>query len=182
MANAFSYAQLKAALWAGRGARVHAVIDGLVVPGLPQRLEGADADGWDCLQRGALSAERAQQVPYLVELRNDAPFTDWLLGEASAAFPGWGVLMVSTQSLLPMREHCRALGDVLTPEGERRAWRWYDPEVLQLMLPSFSATQLDELFGAGQAIVIPSAYAWSWHALEQGVLASSVRDLMPAAA
>lgn len=182
MATAFSYAQLKAALWAGQGARVHAVIDGLVVPGLPQRLESAAVNGWDCLQRGALSAERAQAAPYLVELKNGAPFADWLLGEASVTYPGWGVLMVSGQALLPMREHCRTLSDVTTPEGERRGWRWYDPEVLQLILPSLSAAQLDELFGAGQALVIPSASAWTWHALQQGVLASTVRDLMPAAA
>ncbi|HEX7441252.1 MAG TPA: DUF4123 domain-containing protein [Caldimonas sp.] len=182
MATAFSYAQLKAALWAGQGARVHAVIDALVVPGLPQRLESADSNGWDCLQRGALSAERAQAVAYLVELKNGAPFTDWLLGEAPATYPGWGVLTVSAQALLPMREHCRGLGDVTTPEGERRAWRWYDPEVLQLILPSLSATQLDELFAANQTFVIPSASGWTWHALEQGVLASTVRELMASAA
>ena len=41
MANVFSYAQLKAALWAASDARVHAVVDGLVIPGLPTKLEAA---------------------------------------------------------------------------------------------------------------------------------------------
>ena len=182
MATAFTYAQLKAALWAERGVRIHALIDGLVVPGLPQQLAAADVVGWDCLQRGALTAAAASGAPYLVELNAAAPFTDWLLAEAALSYPGWGVLMASQQPLLAMREHCRALGDVITAEGARRAWRWYDPEVLQLLLPSLSPGQLDEWFGAGQTLVVASASGWTWYALEQGVLASTVRNLMPAAA
>ena len=45
--------------------RVHAVIDGSIVPGLPARLRQARCVGWDCLQRGALTpaaAESAAQV------------------------------------------------------------------------------------------------------------------------
>ncbi len=182
MATAFSYAQLKAALWAERGARVHAVIDGLVMPGLPQRLVSSELAGWDCLQRGALGADAAQKVAYLAELRIDAPFTDWLLAEAPAVYPGWGVLMVSQQALLPMREHCRALADVVTADGERRGWRWYDPELLQALLPGLSASQLDEVFGVGQSLVVVAPSRWTWYAMEQGVLASTVRDAMPAAA
>jgi hypothetical protein len=182
MATAFSFPQLKAALWAERGVRVHAVIDGRVVPELPQQLGAAAVVGWDCLQRGALAADAARRAPYLVELDPAAPFTDWLLAEASATYPGWGVLLVSQQPLLPMREHCRALADVVSADGERRAWRWYDPELLQLLLPTLAPGQLDEFFGAGQAVVVVTATAWTWYALEQGVLASTARIRMAAAA
>jgi hypothetical protein len=180
MAQSFSYAQLKSALFAREGGRVHAVIDGRVVPGLPARLQEADTGGWDCLERGALSAAAMRQAAYLAELRPDAPFTDWLLGEATATFPGWGLAMPSQRALLAMREHCRGLDDVITPDGERRTWRWYDPELLVALLPSFSPSQLDELFAAGQQIVVVSAQAWTWHALEQGVLASTERAVMRA--
>jgi len=81
-----------------------------------------------------------------------------------------------------VREHCRAIGDVLTPEGERRAWRWHDPEVLEAVLPTLSASQLDELFALGQAIVVPGPDAWTWHVLEQGLLSTSSRPLLRAAA
>lgn len=177
----FSYAQLKAALFARDRGRVHAVIDGRVVPGLPQRLKEADTNGWDCLERGALSPQAMAHSAYLAELRPDAPFTDWLLAEAPATFPGWGLVMASTQPLLPMREHCRDLDDVVTPDGERRPWRWYDPELLALLLPTLSPAQLDALFAAGQQLVLLSPRGWSWHALEQGVLASHERLLMRAA-
>lgn len=177
-APSFSYAQLKAALFARDRGRVHAVIDGRAVPGLPSRLQEADTGGWDCLERGALSAEAASRAAYIAELRAEAPFTDWLLAEATATFPGWGVAMASLQPLLAMREHCRGLDDVVLPEGERRTWRWYDPELLALLLPTFSPSQLDELFGAGQQIVVPTVRTWTWHALEQGVLATTERALM----
>jgi hypothetical protein len=59
--------------------------------------------------------------------------------------------------LLPVREHCRTIGEVILPDGDRRAWRWYDPEVLRAVLPTLLAGQLDELFGLGQAIVIPAS-------------------------
>ena len=182
MATAFSYDQLKSALWAEQGARVHAVIDGLVVPGLAKRLEAADTAGWDCLQRGALSPAAAERVAYLAELKPESEFTDWLLRDAATAFPGWGVLIVSRHPLLQVREHCRAIGDAVIEEGERRAWRWYDPELLELLLPGLSASQLDEFFALGQGLVVPARTAWSFHGVEQGVLASTVRPAMAMAA
>jgi hypothetical protein len=173
-----SYAQLKAALFAREGGRVHAVLDGRVVPGLPGLLEKADLGGWDCLERGALSLDAARLAPYLAELREHSPFSDWVLAEAPKVYPGWGVVMVSTQPLLAVREHCRNLDDVITPEGDRRPWRWYDPELLSALLPGLSPAQLDELFALGQQIVMLTPAGWTWYGLEQGVLASTERDLM----
>lgn len=181
-AAGFSPAQLAAALWAGPGARVYALIDGLALPGLPERLAPADVLGWDCLARGALEAEAVQRAPYLVDLRAGSPFTAWLLFEATTAFPGWGLLLVSTQPLLAMRQHCRALCEVGLPDGTRRTWRWYDPQLLEALLPQLSPGQLDELFAPGFALVVPSAQAWTWHTLEQGLLVSTPRGIAPAAA
>ena len=181
MSAAFSPAQLRASLWARQGSRVHAVIDGLVVPGIAGKLKGAQLTGWDCLQRGAMSAEAAERAPYLAELSEGSPFTDWLLGEATPTYPGWGVLSISMQPLLAVREHCRSIGEVILPDGERRGWRWYDPEVLRAVLPTLLAGQLDEVFSLGQAIVIPAADAWTWLSMEEGVLSTDTRPLMAAA-
>ena len=178
MSAAFSPAQLRASLWARQGARVQAVIDGLVVPGIAEKLKAGDLAGWDCLQRGALSEEAAQRAAYLAELKEASAFNEWLFGEATATFPGWGLLCVSAQPLLAVREHCRSIGEVATPDGERRAWRWYDPDVLRTALPTLLAGQLDEIFALNQAIVLPEADAWTWLAMENGVLSTDVRPLM----
>lgn len=181
MATAFSQAQLQAALFAQQGGRVHAVIDARVVPGLAATLRKAELDGWDCLRRGALTPEQADQCAYLAELRESSPFTDWLLGVATRDHPGWGLLIMSSHALLPVRKHCRELNEVQGPEGDKRAWRWHDPEVLQLLLPSLSPGQLDEVFALGQTFVLPAAAQWQWHLLEQGQLSSTVRPVLAAA-
>jgi hypothetical protein len=178
MSAAQSYPQLKAAVWADRRARVHAVVDGAVVPGLPARIAAAECNGWDCLQRGALSPEAAAAAPYLVELAEPAPFSDWLLAEATSNHPGWGVLLVSHHALLAVREHCRSVAEVVMPDGERRRWRWWDPELLALLLPTCSAAQLDELFALGQQIVVPQRTAWTWHSLPEGTLETTMRNVM----
>ena len=178
MSAAFSPAQLRASLWARQGSRVHAVIDGLVVPGIAEKLKGAQLAGWDCLQRGAMSAEAAARAPYLAELGEGSPFTDWLLGEATPTYPGWGLLLISMKPLLAVHEHCRSIGEVILPDGDRRGWRWYDPEVLRAILPTLLAGQLDEVFGLDQAIVLPATDAWTWLSMDQGVLATDSRPLM----
>ena len=181
MSDAVSQAQLKATLWAQPGAHVHAVIDGMVMPGLAQRLAQADVAGWDCLQRGALSTEQAEQAAYLVELRADSAYTDLLLGEAVGTYPGWGLLLVSRHALLPVREHCRALSTVTVPDGERRPWRWYDPQVLGAILPALQPSQLDLLFELEQSFVMVSKTDWTWHSLRNGLLNTDRRALLPPA-
>ena len=178
MSTSFSPAQLRASLWAKEGARVHAVIDGRIVPGLVPKLRAADVAGWDCLQRGAMDQQAANQAAYLVEMKNASAFTDWLLDTVTSSFPGWGVFMISERAILPVREHCRSIGEVITPDGERRPWRWFDPDVLRIAVQRFSSGQLDEFFGIGQAIVLPEPSQWTWLAMDEGLVTSDVRAVI----
>ena len=149
MSAAFSPAQLRASLWARQGSRVHAVIDGLVVPGIAGKLEGAKLAGWDCLQRGALSAEAAERAPYLAELSAKARRSPTGCSTRRRRPIRAGACSASRRSpCCAVREHCRSIGEVILPDGDRRPWRWYDPEVLRAILPTLLAGQLDEVFGA----------------------------------
>lgn len=179
MSPVYSLPQLEAALWAQAGSRVHAVLDGRVLPGLPQRLQASGHD-WDCLQRGALSAPQAAQAAYIVELRAGSALLRWLLDEATPAFAGWGVLMRSMRPLLAMRELARDLAQVRLPDGRSRPWRWWDPELLDVLLPSCSAEQRDQVFAAGQVIVTVSPQAWLWWAQVDGLLRRDERRLIAA--
>ncbi len=180
MALPFSLPQLEAALWAVDGARLHAIIDGRVVPGLPARLAASDAD-WDCLQRGALPPAQAARAAYIAELRPGSALLRWLIDEATPAFTGWGVLMRSTRPLLAMRELARDLAEARLPDGRRRAWSWWDPEVLEVVLPSCSHDQRDRIFAAGQTVVSLSPRAWVWWEQAHGVLQRDERALLQAA-
>lgn len=175
-AAALATPQIRSALWDRVEARVHAVIDGSVMPDLPARLQAAQTVGWDCLQRGALATDAAAQAAYIVELKPEAEFTHWLLGEACTAFEGWGVLMSSTRPLLAMREHSRDLAEVLTPDNRRRPWRWWDAELLTLLLPGLAPSQRDAFFAAGQQLVCPGAQHWTWWRQLDGLLDQRVRE------
>ena len=101
------------------------MIDGLVVPGIAGQLRTADTLGWDCLQRGALSAEAEAKAAFLVELKESSPFTDWLIDVATPTYPGWGVLLVSCTRSCAFASMPIPLA-VLSPTATPR-WRWHDP-------------------------------------------------------
>lgn len=155
---------------------MQAVIDGSVLPGLPERLRGARCVGWDCLQRGALTPAAAAQAAYIVELLPESDFTGWLLGEACEAFEGWGVLMSGPRPLLAMREHSRQLAEVRGPDGRRRPWRWWDAELLATLLPGLAPSQLDAFFAAGQQVVSPGPRRWTWWQRRDGLLETRLRE------
>lgn len=175
--SASTLSQQKASLWTQTGAHVYAVIAGAEVPGLLTQLASPNVAGWDGLHRGALPPDEAERATYIVELRAESPFTDWLLGEASAALPNWGVLVVSTQSLRPTREHLRRISEALSPEGQRFALRWFDRAVLRALLPSLSSSQLQTFFGDCSALVLPAAAEWTWFRESVGQLVTDVRTL-----
>lgn len=172
-----SLPQQKASLWTQPDAHVYAVIDASQVPGLTALLVKADTKGWDCLHRGALPPDEADKAPYLVELKPDAPFTDWLLTEASATMANWGLLVVSAIGLRPMREHLRDLNEAQTPQGQRFTLRWYDRRIMRTLLPSFSPPQLQQFFGPIQAVALPAAQDWTWFRESVGQLMTDVRTL-----
>lgn len=180
--SAFSLAQLQASVWARDGGRVHAVIDGSLVPGLPARLQEADTMGWDCLQRGALSPEGAAQAAYIVELVRESPFTTWLLTEAAQSFAGWGVLALSTRPLLAMREWSRDLAEVRLPDGRRRPWRWWDHGLLDTLLPTLQPGQVDAFFAHDVQVVAIQAERWVWWQRLAGVVDRQSRDVLRPAA
>lgn len=177
-----SFNHLKEVLWSQEDCSVFAVINGEVLPGLPQRLEDAGLS-WDCLWRGELSEEQAALAPYVVELAKEHAFTDWLLAEAVVTHAGWGVLAVGPVHLLALRQHGRHLLKIETPAGTTMAWQWYRPALWAGLLPQLDDTQLLEAFGPMNEWVIPRADAWRWLTWTPEGLEDVERQVvMPAAA
>ena len=127
--------------------------------------------------RGALPPDEAAKAPYLVELKPNSPFTDWLLLDASATMENWGVLVVSALGLRQLREHLRDLNEAQTPQGQRFTLRWYDRSILRVLLPSLSAPQLLQFFGPITAIAQPTPQAWTWWRESVGQLMTDTRTL-----
>lgn len=156
-----SPAQLAAALWADAAHQVYAVVRGQAVPDLPALLAEADVVDHDCLLPGALPPAVKAAAPYLVQLRAASPFTSWLLFEAPKALGPWGVLVLSRERQLSLRNHLRSLGKGLLPEGLVIDLDWPDARILQALLPLFDAPSLQRFFGPAQAFVLAEAEAFT---------------------
>jgi hypothetical protein len=92
------------------------------------------------------AAERLDGVaPYLLHLGDDAAMFDWIWQF------GWGrsfgVFVWAEQSLVDLRAHLRRLTKVRTEDGRVLLFRFYDPRVLSVFLPSCDAEQALFFFG-----------------------------------
>ena len=181
----FSPEQLKASLWADTNVQVYALILGRSVGDLPERLAQADAGrelgSYDCLWPGALGPIRRQQAPFLVLLKRDSAFTDWLLREAGAGFGEWGVLMRSSRSFLAMRSHCRHCSQARLPDGTEIEIDWMDPLLLRALLPLAPRDQVEDLFAPLDALIIVGTHNWTICTQQFGRLQMQEQRLMAAA-
>lgn len=127
---------------AGEG--VYAVLDGASNEDLLEMLAERQPEHV-CLYRGELAPDLAAVAPYLVRLRPDSVFTEWVVGEGWGGH--WGIFAITDADLTALRKHFRRFLMVKSPEGRRVYFRYYDPRVLRTFLPTCNAEELAELFG-----------------------------------
>lgn len=97
-----------------------------------------------CLYRGELDTEMAQVAPYLVRLLPDSPFTDYVL---TGWGQHWGLFLFTQTDLRTLRKHFRTFLIVHGPDGNPLYFRYYDPRVLRVFLPTCNAQETTTVFG-----------------------------------
>jgi hypothetical protein len=115
------------------GYNVYTVIDGASAPILLGKIAEYEPK-YTCLFRGELSIEMAEVAPYMVKLKPDDDFTNWLL-EYATEYPCC-IFAQTDKDFLALRKHFRSFLRVESPEGETLHFRYYDPRVLNVYLPS----------------------------------------------
>ncbi len=129
---------------AEEGLSTYAILDGASVEGLLEHLE-QDHPEHVCLYRGELAPDLAECAPYLVRIEPDQPFTEWVLGEGWGKH--WGIFAVAPADMKAMRKHFRTFLMVKDPDGKQLYFRYYDPRVLRVYLPTCNAAETATLFG-----------------------------------
>lgn len=116
-------------------------------------LEGYYSDR-ACLFSGPLTPEMELASPYLVQLHPEGSVTDKLirLGWGNS----WGVFLAAQVSLPALRRHLRTLLMVQDQSGRRLLFRYWDPRVLRVFLPTCRAGELRQLFGPVSEFLIES--------------------------
>jgi hypothetical protein len=143
-------------LFVGRELNVFAVLDGASIKNLRASLHILQPEH-ACLYRGDLEPDLAEVAPYLVQLQPESQFTEWVAVDGWGKH--WGIFVRSTQDLAAMRRHLRTLLTVHDPDGRPLLFRFYDPRVLAVFLPTCTAEQLATFFGPIDSILLETPAA-----------------------
>jgi hypothetical protein len=123
---------------------VYAVLDGARDDRIYRAVYDSRLD-YECLFAGELSYEISLAAPYLVHLEARTAFTRWLIEE------GWGksfgIFAWSRADTETLRRHFRRLLQIMDEDGRRLYFRYYDPRVLRLYLPTCTADEVREVLG-----------------------------------
>jgi hypothetical protein len=178
MAAAVTSEKLLEGFLAEEGQQACALLDGASVPGLLARLEADPTLEVACLLRGELPPDMAEVAPYLVRLEPGSEFAEWVVGTGWGQH--WGTFVVSRQGFRALRDHLRALTLVYRGDGVPLYFRYYDPRVLRVFLPTCTPAQLKQMFGPVEAYLAESEAgdAISIYRLNGEVLSSVQRKLV----
>lgn len=106
----------------------------------------------ECLYSGDLPWQMQMTAPYLVELARDDRFTTLLLEKGWGN--SWGTFLRSEIGIKELRRHLRQFLRVRTEDGKRLIFRYYDPRVLRVYLPTCRPAELETFFGPVDAFLI----------------------------
>lgn len=141
-------------LFREQDANVFAVLDGASVPGLLDKLYGLSPN-FCCLFRGELEPDMAEVAPYLAQLERDSEFTNWIINQGWGKH--WGIFASTDADFRRMRSHFRAFLIVYDETGRPLRFRYYDPRVLRMYLPTCNAKELVTVFGPVTSYLVEDA-------------------------
>jgi hypothetical protein len=97
------------------------------------------------LYEGPQAAELAFVAPYLIALPKTSPFLEQLVREAWGE--SWGVYLTCNEPFEAVRKHLRRFLTVELEAGKKVLFRYYDPRVLRVFLPTCNADECRQFFG-----------------------------------
>jgi pSer/pThr/pTyr-binding forkhead associated (FHA) protein len=100
---------------------------------------------WQSLYEGIEGERLAAAAPYLVGLPKESSLLETLARDAWGK--SWGVYLACDQPFEAVRKHLRRFLLVTDEEGEELYFRYYDPRVLRVYLPTCTPEETREFFG-----------------------------------
>lgn len=139
---------------------VYAVVDGARGPHVRAWAVHGEAPAW-CLYREPLPEKLLALAPYLRRLGRGHAATSRFFIEGLG--DAWGVLLASAAPSKALRVHLRRFFKVRTEEGATLLFRWYDPRVLRVFLPTLTPAELARFFGPITAFAAEGQEEGSYH-------------------
>ena len=138
-------------LFSEEATNLFALLDGASIPDLLSSIDRYEPE-YCCLYRGELEPEMEEVAPYLVRLEPDSEFTDLVIEQGWGKH--WGVFAASDSNISVMRRHFRTFLIVHNSDGRPLYFRYYDPRVLRVYLPTCNAEELANFFGPVQYYIL----------------------------
>jgi hypothetical protein len=136
---------IKEQLWPRRAGRdVWMIVDGA----RDRQVFGTLLDSYltySCLYHGELAPEVELVAPYLVQLEYDDRYSQKLIERAWGN--SWGIFLKCDSGIESLRRHLRRFLSVRGPKGDILLFRYYDPRVLRVYLPTCRPEELQTVFG-----------------------------------
>lgn len=123
---------------------LYAILDAAREPSVLNALVESEEE-YQSLFEGADGAKLTHFAPYLVRLPEESPLLQTLAREAWGK--SWGIFLTCDQPLPALRAHFRQFLMVKQPNGKRVYFRFYDPRVLRLYLPTCLVEEVDQFCG-----------------------------------
>ena len=138
-------------------AGLYAVVDSCDEPAVPAWAKDAGPERCVSLYRGDPEEEHWDIAPYLFKL--DEPLLARILGHLKDR--PWGLFAACKGTLEEMRRHWRRFLLVKSPQGEEWVFRFYDPRVLEVFLPTCREEEARSFFGPCRwlALTVPGTDA-----------------------
>lgn len=128
-----------------------AIVDAARSPELLELLR-VHADVYYSLYDGPEAEKLVEVAPYLVQLSSRSALLAALIGEQWGN--SWGVFALALTDFKSLRRHLRRFLMVQDARGKDMYFRYYDPRVLRVFLPTASAAELGDFFGPVSGFVI----------------------------
>ncbi len=122
-----------------------AILDAARAEAILPMLKESKAE-FQSLYEGVRGEQLAAVAPYLVRLPADSELIAAVVKEGSGK--SWGVFLTCSLPLVELRQHLRQFLKVEPPGGgEKALFRYYDPRVLRVYLPTYGEKEAREFFG-----------------------------------
>lgn len=104
-----------------------------------------------CLYEGDSERFLGVVAPWLFDFQEGTEFTEWV--SVNAKGNDWGIFLRSEAEPIRIYRHLRKFLIVQTEDGKELYFRFYDPRVLRVFLPTCDREQLKEFFGPIDAFI-----------------------------
>lgn len=139
-------------LWpAGPDELTYAIFDGARNPDVVPLVMGSKLPA-RCLYVGDIDPALVRVAPHLVRLSRNDPKSKALIERAWGE--SWGIFLRSTETLEGLHRHFRRFLRVRDEEGRRMLFRYYDPRVFRVYVPTCVQAELDYVFGPVEVFVV----------------------------